>query len=150
MVLTATITMTPLPQESMGRIIRMEPIRFILLNILTSLANAVQFSAYDDLDLRDPYYGGERLGTPYMRHRRYSSMSRSLSRHGRPGLDGYRRMSSTVIKFKRKGGFRSGITLGEAMSDAHLSGNDSYSLYDLNADHRGRIILKIRASLPNP
>ena len=50
----------------------------------------------------------------------------------------------TVVKFKRKGGFRSGITLGEAMSDAHLSSNDYYSLYDLNADARGRIILKIR------
>ena len=55
-----------------------------------------------------------------------------------------RALSGTVVKFKRKGGFRSGITLGEAMSDAHLSSNDYYSLYDLNADARGRIILKIR------
>ena len=69
------------------------------------------------------------------------TMSRSLSRMGRPD---YRRQGSTVIKFKRKGGFRSGITLGEAMSDAHLSQNEEYSLYDLNADGRGRIILKIR------
>lgn len=58
-------------------------------------------------------------------------------------------MRSTVIKFKRKGGFRSGITLGEAMSDAHLSQNHEYSLYDLNADGRGRIILKIRVGTPS-
>ena len=77
------------------------------------------------------------------------SLSRSLSRMGRPALGDYRRMSSSVIKFKRKGGFRSGITLGEAMADAHLSSNDQYSLYDLNADGRGRIILKIRVSLPH-
>ncbi|KAI0650132.1 hypothetical protein C8Q79DRAFT_998051 [Trametes meyenii] len=100
--------------------------------------------AYDDLDVRDPYYGDRQYGTSgYMRRRR-SSMSRSLSRMGRPTLDGYRRMSSTVVKFKRKGGFRSGITLGEAMSDAHLSNNYDYSVYDLNADARGRIILKIK------
>ncbi|KAI0751461.1 hypothetical protein C8Q80DRAFT_1099847 [Daedaleopsis nitida] len=106
--------------------------------------------AYDDFDLRDPYYGG--TTTPYTRHRRQSSMSRSmsrtmsrsLSRMGRPALGDYRRPSSTVIKFKRKGGFRSGITLGEAMANAHLSQNEDYSLYDLNADGRGRIILKIR------
>ncbi|KAI0332479.1 hypothetical protein GY45DRAFT_1246721 [Cubamyces sp. BRFM 1775] len=99
--------------------------------------------AYDDLDLRDPYYADRHYGASHMRRRR-SSMSRSLSRMGRPMLDGYRRMSSSVIKFKRKGGFRSGITLGEAMSDAHLTNNYDYSLYDLNADGRGRIMLKIK------
>ena len=105
-------------------------------------------AAYDDFDLRDPYYADRGYSG---RHRRSSSMSRSLSRSlsrmGRPALGDYRRMSSSVIKFKRKGGFRSGITLGEAMADAHLSSNDQYSLYDLNADGRGRIILKIRVSL---
>ena len=70
-------------------------------------------------------------------------MSR-MSRY--PGM-GYDAMRSTVIKFKRKGGFRSGITLGEAMSDAHLSSNHDYTLYDLNADARGRIILKIRVCI---
>ena len=106
-------------------------------------------AAYDDLDIRDPYYG-----TTYTRPRRHSSLSRSLSRSmsrsaSRMGraYGEYRGMSASVIKFKRKGGFRSGITLGEAMSDAHLSNNDGYSLYDLNADGRGRIILKIRVSL---
>ena len=76
-------------------------------------------------------------------------MSRSASRMSMRGGFDYRAgraLSGTVVKFKRKGGFRSGITLGEAMSDAHLSNNDYYSLYDLNADARGRIILKLRVS----
>lgn len=59
-------------------------------------------------------------------------------------LDGYRRIGSTLVKFKRKGGLRTGVTLGEAMSNVHLSGNESFSFYDLNADHRGKIVLKIR------
>lgn len=73
--------------------------------------------------------------------------SRSVSHHrsSRPRLDSsYRRLSSMLIKFKRKGGFRGGITLGEAMSNVRLSGNDSYSYHDLGVDHRGRIILKVR------
>ena len=61
-----------------------------------------------------------------------------------------RALSGTVVKFKRKGGFRSGITLGEAMSDAHLSSNNFYTLYDLNADGRGRIILKVRVRVLFP
>lgn len=70
-----------------------------------------------------------------------------MSHRSRPRLDSYhRRYSSTIIKFKRKGGFRSGITLGEAMSNVRLSGNDSYSYHDLGVDHRGKIILKIRVS----
>ena len=70
-----------------------------------------------------------------------------MSHRTRPALDNYRRYSTMMIKFKRKGGFRSGITLGEAMSDAHLSSNHDYTLYDLNADARGRIILKIRVCI---
>ncbi|KAI0824679.1 hypothetical protein BC628DRAFT_1410806 [Trametes gibbosa] len=110
--------------------------------IYTPQRTVSQFGrAYDDLDLRDPYYADRSYG---QLRRRRSSMSRSVSRMGRPALDGYRRMSSTVIKFKRKGGFRSGITLGEAMSDAHLTNNYDYSVYDLNADARGRINLKVK------
>ncbi len=103
-------------------------------------------SAYDDLDY---YADGRQLsiaapgfGTPYSGRRRASSMSHR-SRHP---MDSHRRWSSTLIKFKRKGGLRSGISLGEAMSNVRLSGNDSYSFYDLNVDHRGRILLKIRVS----
>jgi hypothetical protein len=74
------------------------------------------------------------------RRRRHSS----VSARSRPQLDSYRRLSSTLIKFRRKGGFRSGISLGEAMASVRLSGNDSYTFHDLNVDSRGRIILKIR------
>ncbi|CAL1701600.1 unnamed protein product [Somion occarium] len=97
---------------------------------------------YDDLD---PYHADAGYATPYapqgMRQRRYSSMSH----RSRPRLDHYaRRYGSTIIKFKRKGGFRSGITLGEAMSNVRLSSNDQYSYHDLGVDHRGRMLLKIR------
>ncbi|EMD40464.1 hypothetical protein CERSUDRAFT_44829 [Gelatoporia subvermispora B] len=96
-------------------------------------------AAYDDLDVRDYDHG---YSTPYSgaMRRRHSSMHYRT----RPPLDGYRRFSSTLLKFKRKGGTRTGITLGEAMASVRLSGSDSYSVHDLGADHRGRIILKIR------
>ncbi|KAH9927137.1 uncharacterized protein BXZ73DRAFT_49150 [Epithele typhae] len=109
--------------------------------------------AYDDFDLRDSYHSG--YATPHggSRRRRSNSLTRSMSRMSRRNstydlraAGGAGGLSGAVIKFKRKGGFRSGITLGEAMSDAHLSSNDNYSLYDLNADSRGRIILKLRWS----
>ena len=61
-------------------------------------------------------------------------------------LDSFRRMSGVLIKFRRKGGFRSGVSLGEAMANVRLSGNDSYTFQELNVDSRGRIILKIRVS----
>ena len=70
-----------------------------------------------------------------------------MSHRSRPHYDNYhRRYGSQIIKFKRKGGFRSGVTLGEAMSNVRLSSNDSYSYHDLGVDHRGKIILKIRVS----
>ena len=90
-------------------------------------------------------YTASNYATPYAPHltRRRSSMSRR-------GYERYRGMGSSLIKFKRKGGFRSGITLGEAMSSVMLSGNDSYSHYDFNSDHRGKIVLKIRVSSTPP
>jgi len=48
------------------------------------------------------------------------------------------------VKFKRKGSFRSGITLGEAQSNIMLSGQDSYTLEHLNVDHRGKIFVNVR------
>ncbi|KAI0347496.1 hypothetical protein BDW22DRAFT_533546 [Trametopsis cervina] len=100
---------------------------------------------YDEYDGHDAYYddtaGSVAPWTPGLsRRRRHSSVSaRSL------GRGASMRMSSTVaVKFRRKGGFRSGITLGEAMASVRLSGNDSYTFHDLNVDSRGRIILKIR------
>lgn len=101
--------------------------------------------AYDEFDGRDAYYDDQAgYSTPWTpglsRRRRHSSSAR------RPQLDSFRRLSTTLIKFRRKGGFRSGISLGEAMSSVRLSGNDSYTFHDLNVDSRGRIILKIRWS----
>ena len=68
------------------------------------------------------------------------------SRHA----DGYRRYNGngSLIKFRRKGGFRSGVSLGEAMANVRLSGNDSYTFADLAVDHRDRIMLRIRVSAP--
>lgn len=48
------------------------------------------------------------------------------------------------IKFKRKGSFVAGIGLDEAQSHVRLSNNDGYSLYDLHADSRGSILLKVK------
>ena len=49
-----------------------------------------------------------------------------------------------IVKFKRQGSFRSGITLGEAQSNIMLSGQDSYTLEHLNVDHRGKIFVNVR------
>ena len=102
----------------------------------------------DGFDGHDAYYddtaGYSAPWTPGLsRRRRHSSVS---ARH-RPALDSFRRMSNTLIKFRRKGGFRSGISLGEAMASVRLSSNDAYTFQDLNVDSRGRIILKIRVSM---
>ncbi|KAH9843974.1 uncharacterized protein C8Q71DRAFT_793601 [Rhodofomes roseus] len=104
--------------------------------------------AYDDMNLRGSYfpdtYATSGYATPYAPN--LSRRRSSMSRRSRMGYDGHRGLGhgSTLIKFKRKGGFRAGITLGEAMSSVILSGNDSYTHYDFNADHRGKIVLKIR------
>lgn len=50
------------------------------------------------------------------------------------------------IKFKRKGGFTAGISLGEAQDHVRLSGNDSYRMHDFHADGRNRILLRVRVS----
>ncbi|KAF7776305.1 hypothetical protein Agabi119p4_4698 [Agaricus bisporus var. burnettii] len=81
---------------------------------------------------------------PPMRQRRASFVTPvnnrdmySQYRHGgRPG--------SMSIKFKRKGSFVAGIGLDEAQSHVRLSNNDGYSLYDLHADSRGSILLKVK------
>lgn len=105
-------------------------------------------TAYSDghaYDGRDAYYdetaGYATPWTPGLSRRRRQS---SVSMRSRPQLDSFRRVSSTLIKFRRKGGFRSGVSLGEAMANVRLSGNDSYTFHELNVDTRGRIILKVR------
>lgn len=81
------------------------------------------------------------MGRP--RHRRHSTVS-FASQH--TTIDPYRRPSSSHIKFKRKGGFTAGISLGEAQDHVRLSGNDSYRMHDFHADGRNRILLKVRVS----
>ncbi|KAF8897202.1 hypothetical protein BD779DRAFT_358231 [Infundibulicybe gibba] len=110
--------------------------------------------SYEDLAMRDPYYDERPMSTapvaPIMhhstsmgmpRHRRHSTVSFSARP---PPMETYRRPSSINIKFKRKGAFTAGISLREAQSHVRLSGNDSYSIHDLHADGRGRILLKVK------
>ncbi|KIJ70425.1 hypothetical protein HYDPIDRAFT_105142 [Hydnomerulius pinastri MD-312] len=119
-------------------------------------AHHLPATSYDDIGVHDPYYRGERRGSfggsvgaypPLVqpmaapRRRRSSSVSYSSA----PGfVDSFRRGSAPIVKFKRKGAFRSGITLGEAQANVRLSGWDSYSFRDLNVDGRGKIYVNIR------
>jgi hypothetical protein len=82
------------------------------------------------------------MGRP--RHRRHSTVSFASQP---TTIDPYRRPSSIHVKFKRKGGFTAGISLGEAQDHVRLSGNDSYRMHDLHADGRNRILLKVRVSV---
>ncbi|KXN87950.1 hypothetical protein AN958_07960 [Leucoagaricus sp. SymC.cos] len=82
-----------------------------------------------------------------IRHRRNSAVSFVSPTHGRDAYAHYRhggRPGSLNIKFKRKGAFMAGIGLDEAQSHIRLSNNDAYSIHDLHADPRGRILLKVK------
>jgi hypothetical protein len=106
-------------------------------------------SGYDDFSIRDPYYPEERhippsphhAGIPRRERRRSTSVSFDMRA---PPMDTFRRLSSTVIKLKPKGAYRSGLTIGDAQANVRLSDNDSYTFRDFNADIKGRIALKIR------
>ncbi|KAL4075703.1 hypothetical protein J3A83DRAFT_2021831 [Scleroderma citrinum] len=110
----------------------------------STLAPYSHASAYDDLGYQDSYYGRGSYPSVYPlsvgRPRRASSVySSGASLMG--GYSPYSRMGRGFVKFKRKGAFRSGITLGEAQSNIMLSGQDSYTLAHLNVDHRGKIFV---------
>lgn len=84
-----------------------------------------------------------------MRHRRHSTVS-FVTPSGRDVYSHYRhgtRPGNLSIKFKRKGAFVAGIGLDEAQSHVRLSNNDAYSLHDLHADPRGRILLKVKVGV---
>jgi len=84
-----------------------------------------------------------------MRHRTHSGVSYVSPLNGRETYSHYRhggRPGSLSIKFKRKGAFMAGIGLDEAQSHIRLSNNDAYSLHDLHADSRGRILLKVEVN----
>ncbi|KAF9452164.1 hypothetical protein P691DRAFT_661542, partial [Macrolepiota fuliginosa MF-IS2] len=109
-------------------------------------------SGYDDInDYGDsPYYDDRPIpggySRPPIRHRRHSAVS-FVTPSGRDAYSQYRhgtRPGSLSIKFKRKGAFMAGIGLDEAQSHVRLSNNDAYSMHDLHADPRGRILLKVK------
>jgi len=102
-----------------------------------------------DSDYYDP---NDQLGYDYQdypstpnklsrRHRRRSTFG-SGSRGSTPFLDNFRGRPS-VLKFKLKGGYHSGVTLAEAMDNVRLSGDKTYSHRDLSVDSRGNLYMKI-------
>lgn len=107
-------------------------------------------ASYDDM-IHDPYYPERRrsisgypplvqsLGIP--RPRRSSSVSYTSSSGF---VDPLRRGFGRVLKFKRKGAFRAGITIGEAQANVRLSGSDMYTFQDLGVDARGKIYVNLR------
>lgn len=104
------------------------------------------------MDLHDPYYADHHAYPPMVqpmaltRPRRSSSVSYTSSPY--MGVDPLRRGFGRVIKFKRKGGFRPGITIGEAQANVRLSGSDSYTLQDLGVDVRGKFYVNLRVRPP--
>jgi len=114
--------------------------------------------AFDDIAIRDSYFDDRQLSSGAVplvnthsrsrpRHRRHSTVSFAARP---PAMDTFRRASSIHVKFKRKGSFAAGITLGEAQSHVRLSGNDSYSIHDFHPDRRGSIFLRIRVRVFGP
>jgi len=111
--------------------------------------------AYDDMGIarHDSYYQGDHhvsggiyppVVQPMSLSRRRRSSS-SVSFGSRPTFpETFRRSGSSIIKFKRKGAFRSGVTLSEAQANVRLSGWDSYTYHDLGVDARGKIYMRIR------
>lgn len=110
-------------------------------------------SDYDDMAIHDPYYSERRRSIsgypplvqsmPITRPRRSSSVSYTSS----PSyIDPLRRGFGRVLKFKRKGAFRAGITVGEAQANVRLSGLDSFTFQDLGVDARGKIYVTLRVS----
>ncbi|KAH7931374.1 hypothetical protein BV22DRAFT_1053341 [Leucogyrophana mollusca] len=109
--------------------------------------------AYDDMGIgrHDSYYQGDHylsngvyppVVQPMSLPRRRRSSSVSYS--SRPAFSGNFLGGPSIVKFKRKGAFRSGVTLSEAQANVRLSGYDSYTYHDLNVDARGKIYLRIR------
>lgn len=124
-------------------------------------------SAYDDLAVRDSYFPDERqrrlsqgahnsivprsamISSSMMSNHRPRRRSSSVSfdmRATAPPMDTFRRLSGAVVKLKRKGASRSGLSLGDAQNNVRLSGNNSYTFADFNCNVHGRITLKIRVS----
>ncbi|KAI6004162.1 hypothetical protein EDD15DRAFT_2222918 [Pisolithus albus] len=105
----------------------------------------LSLAAYDDLSYRDSYYRTPSVHPISIhRPRRGSSVSYSSVPSFADGFSPFSRGGGGIVKFKRKGAFRSGITLGEAQANILLSGQDSYTLEDLSVDYRGKIFVHVR------
>jgi len=99
--------------------------------------------SYDDMDYR---MGTPGLYPPVVQPLALSRpRSTSMTFTGRPPAfgDPFRRNTPPQVRFKRKGAFRSGISLGEAQANVRLAGHDSYTFNDLGVDHRGKIYVKV-------
>lgn len=107
--------------------------------------------AYDDLAVGNYQYPYTTAGaTTYQLARtssrpqlRRHSSSASYYPSGLPIGDSFRRLSTKSIKFRRKGAFRAGVSLGECLRNVRLSGNDSYTFYDMNVDARNKIYMRV-------
>ncbi|KAI6033961.1 hypothetical protein PISMIDRAFT_681017 [Pisolithus microcarpus 441] len=110
-----------------------------------NLSNPYLPRSYDDLSYRDSHYRTPSVHPISIhRPRRGSSVSYSSVPSFGGGFSPYSRGGGGIVKFKRKGAFRSGITLGEAQANILLSGQDSYTLEDLSVDYRGKIFVHVR------
>ncbi|KAI0052583.1 hypothetical protein FA95DRAFT_1483081 [Auriscalpium vulgare] len=79
----------------------------------------------------------------YNRRSRRSSTSAAFG----PGpTDSFRGYDGMHIKFRVKGSYQGGVSLGEAMSNVRLSNSSAYTFQDLKADRSGRITLRVRWS----
>jgi len=95
----------------------------------------------DDMYLDDAYdrqglYPSSKSSRRHRRHSTYGGIQGAA-----PFFDGLRRPS--VLKFKHKGGYHSGVTLTEAMENVRISGDKLYSHRDLATDGRGNLYMKI-------
>jgi hypothetical protein len=110
-------------------------------------------TSYDDMALHDPYYMERRASInaypPLVQpmRRRASSISYTTSPYTTsPGYvgDPLRRGFGRILKFKRKGAFRAGITIGEAQANVRLSDADMFTIQDLGVDLRSKIYVNLR------
>jgi len=99
----------------------------------------LEHDAYNNLDYQGlNMYSSSSPSKLSRRHRRHSVYG---SHSAMPFLDGLRR--PTILKFKPKGGYHSGVTLTEAMDNIRISGDKTYTHRDLNTDSRGNLYMKI-------
>jgi hypothetical protein len=104
--------------------------------------------AYDDLTLRDGYYGGRHLSRESLGyHPRSRRNSVSFVTHP-PAIDGYRRAVGYLIEFRKAGYHMPGISLAEAQSNILLASDEVYYLDDMHPDRHEHIYLQVKVCHP--